>query len=72
MTRKKLLEAKEEYKEQIKKRCEVWDNNDLYLRIASMSIALADEMCYDHHERGQRLWAYVQALRELGVISDGR
>ncbi len=72
MTRKELLETKEWYKEQIKKRNEEWEEKDLCLRIASMTIALADETCYNHYERGQRLWAYVQALRELGVVPNGR
>ena len=27
---------------------------------------LAHEMCYNHHERGQRLWAFFQAPEEEG------
>ncbi len=72
MTKKELLETKEWYKRQIEKDFARWGNNDLYLRITAQCITLADEACYNHHERGQRLWAYVQALRELGVIPNGR
>lgn len=63
MTRKELREIQEEYRRQIKAVME--SPQDISNWIVGFCLGLADEMCYNHHERGQRLWAFSQALKEL-------
>ena len=63
MTRKELREVQEEYRRQIKAMME--SPQDTHNWIVGFCLGLADEMCYNHHERGQRLWAFSQALKEL-------
>ena len=63
MTRRELQEVKTDYKKQIKA---VLDSTqDTPNWIVGFCLNLAEEMCYNHHERGQRLWAFSQALKEL-------
>lgn len=63
MTRKELQEVKQEYQKQIK--TVLKSNTDVPNYIVGFCLDLADEMCYNHHERGQRLWAFSQALKEV-------
>lgn len=63
MTRKELQEVKEEYRRIIKAMMESPQDSPNW--IASFCLGLADETCYSHHERGQRLWAFSQALKEF-------
>ena len=63
MTRKELQEVKQEYRKQIK--TVLKSNTDVPNYIVGFCLDLADEMCYNHHERGQRLWAFSQALKEV-------
>jgi len=63
MTRKQLLEVKNEYKRQLL--CVLNSSQDTPNWIMGFCLYLADEMCYNHHERGQRLWAFSQALKEI-------
>lgn len=64
MTRKELQEVKQEYKKQIRT---VLENprQDTPNWIVGFCLSLADEMCYNHHERGQRLWAFSQTFYEV-------
>lgn len=62
MTRKELQEVKKDYSRQIKAVLE--SPQDMTNWITGFCLTLADEMCYNHHERGQRLWAFSQALKE--------
>lgn len=59
MTRKELQDVQKSYKEMLLKR-----PNDIMIRYGMIQY-LAEEMCYTHHERGQRLWAFFQALKEI-------
>ena len=63
MTRKELQKVKTEYQEMIK--AVLNSTQDIPNWIMSFCLNLADEMCYNHHERGQRLWAFSQALKEM-------
>ena len=63
MTRKELQEVKTDYRKQIKAALEL--PIDMPSWIVGFCLNLAEEMCYNHHERGQRLWAFSQALKEL-------
>lgn len=63
MTRKELQKVKTEYQEMIKATLNSTQNITNW--IVSFCLDLADEMCYNHHERGQRLWAFSQALKEM-------
>ena len=63
MTRKELKEVQAEYRKQIKVVLE--SPVDTSNWIVGFCLDLADEMCYNHHERGQRLWAFSQALKEV-------
>ena len=63
MTRKELQEVKTEYQEMIK--AVLNSTQDITNWTMSFCLYLADEMCYNHHERGQRLWAFSQALKEM-------
>lgn len=62
MTRKELQEVKTEYRKMI--RAVLDSTQDTPNWIIGFCLNLADEMCYNHHERGQRLWAFSQALKE--------
>lgn len=62
MTRKELQEVKTEYRKMI--RAVLDSTQDTPNWIIDFCLNLADEMCYNHHERGQRLWAFSQALKE--------
>ena len=62
MTRKELQEVKNEYRKMI--RAILDSKQDTPNWIVSFCLNLAEEMCYNHHERGQRLWAFSQALKE--------
>lgn len=63
MTRKELSEVKQDYKAQI--RSILTANTDITIWITAFCMSLAEEPCYNHHERGQRLWAFAQALNEV-------
>lgn len=63
MTRKELLEVKQEYKRQILAMRESQKHEPTW--VAMFCLDLATEMCYNHHERGQRLWAFSQAFYEV-------
>lgn len=63
MTKKELQKVKTEYQEMIK--AVLNSTQDITNWIMSYCLNLADEMCYNHHERGQRLWAFSQALKEM-------
>lgn len=62
MTKKELLKTKEQYKKWALV-CSKSDAKDQL--IAHTCKDLANETCYTHHERGQRLWAFFQALKEV-------
>lgn len=61
MTRKELREVQESYRD-LAKSC--LESEYRYAEITGICRRLATEMCYNHHERGQRLWAFFQALAE--------
>lgn len=62
MTRKELLQVKESYKSLAN---ECVDSDDTYTMIVGICGAIAKEECYNHHERGQHIWAFFQALEEV-------
>ena len=62
MTRKELIKTKEQYKRMAQICIE---QETAYPLIVGICKELANEMCYNHHERGQRLWAFFQALKEV-------
>lgn len=61
MTRKELLEVKESYRA-LARECASSDSP--YTMITGICGGIAQEECYNHHERGQRLWAFFQTLNE--------
>ena len=61
MTRKELQETVEWYRP-IAKSCRDLKYRDA--KIADVCYDIATEACYNHHERGQRLWAFFQALEK--------
>lgn len=61
MTRKELREVQEGYRE-LARECLASDTT--CAQITGICHSLANEMCYNHHERGQRLWAFFQALEQ--------
>lgn len=63
MTRKELQSVKQEYKKEIIAMRESRKHEPTWIAIFCLS--LAEEMCYNHHERGQRLWAFSQAFNEV-------
>lgn len=70
MTKKELQEVKREYEQQI---AAVYQSQiSITNWITAFCLNLADEMCYNHHERGQRLWAFSQALKEIEAENDER
>ena len=62
MTRKELREIQESYKD-LAASC----LNSSYSKAEIVGICkqLATETSYNHHERGQRLWAFFQALEDV-------
>ena len=64
MTRKELREVQQEYRKMITSTLQ--SKQDIPNWIVGFCDNLAHEMCYNHHERGQRLWAFFQALDEEG------
>lgn len=61
MTRKELQEIKESYRKTAQ---EILDSDYPYAEITGVCRNIALEMCYNHHERGQRIWAFFTALEE--------
>ena len=61
MTRKELQQVKEEYRELAEA---IIDLEDPYKKIVGIVGAIAEDGCYNHHERGQRIWAFFAALEE--------
>lgn len=61
MTRKELQKTKESYRNAAK---ECIASDKPYAAITGICSAIALEPCYNHHERGQRLWAFFSALEE--------
>ena len=61
MTRKELRNIQESYRELAR---ECLTSGAAYAQITGVCRSLANEMYYNHHERGQRLWAFFQALAE--------
>ena len=64
MTRKELREIQESYRELAR---ECLASGAASAQITGVCRCIANEMCYNHHERGQRLWAFFQALAEEGM-----
>ena len=62
MTRKELQETREKYRN-VAEAC--LDAENPYAMITNVCKLLANEMCYNHHERGQRIWAFFQALKDV-------
>lgn len=62
MTTKELAAAALGYCE-LARECNASD--DPYAMITGICRAIAQEPCYNHHERGQRLWAFFWALDEV-------
>ena len=63
MTRKELQKVKESYKELAQS---VLASDSPYAQIVGVCGEIALEECYNHHERGQRIWAFFTALEEEG------
>lgn len=61
MTRKELRAVQESYRILAR---ECLKSEATYAQITGVCRSLANEMCYNHHERGQRLWAFFQALEQ--------
>ena len=62
MTRKELREVQESYRNLAK---EILASDMPSAQIAGVCQSIANETCYNHHERGQHLWAFFQALKEV-------
>ena len=62
MTAKELLQVRLQYKE-LARECQ--QSETPYSSIVGVCGAIATEMCYNHHERGQRIWAFFSALEEV-------
>lgn len=61
MTRKELQHVKEAYRTTAK---ECQNNENPCAAIVGICKDIATEDRFGHHERGQRLWAFFQALEE--------
>lgn len=62
MTRKELQEIVKSYR-RLAISCL---NSELpYQQIVGICEAIATEMCYNHHEGGQRIWAFFKAIEEV-------
>lgn len=64
MTVKELREVRESYRELAR---DILASGDYRSQIVGICMSLADEGCYNHHERGQRLLAFFQALKDEGM-----
>ena len=62
MTRKELQQVQESYRV-IARECAA--SNEPYAQIAGICDGIALEPCYNHHERGQRIWVFFKALEEV-------
>lgn len=62
MTKKELQQTVDQYKTLA---TDLLANQNPYAAIVGVCGAIATEPCYNHHERGQRLWAFFQALEEV-------
>ena len=51
-----------QYEDMIKK--ELAEGTDIKAFALGVCSYLSDEMCYNHHERGQRLWAFFEAMKK--------
>ena len=63
MTRKELVEVTAQYEDIIKK--ELAKGTDIKAFALGICSCLSDAMCYNHHERGQRLWAFFEAMKNV-------
>lgn len=61
MTRKELRETQESYRNLAR---EILASDMPSAQITGVCRSIANEACYNHHERGQHLWAFFQALAE--------
>ena len=61
MTRKELQDTKLRYRRTARA---IIHSEDAHTLIAATCESIALEPCYNHHERGQRLWAFFTALEE--------
>ena len=62
MTRKELQQIRESYRDLAR---ECMESSSPYAQICGVCRSIAQEMCYNHHERGQRIWAFFKALEEV-------
>ena len=62
MTAKELLQVRLQYKDLAR---ECLQSESPYAQITGICRAISTEMCYNHHERGQRIWAFFSALEEV-------
>ena len=62
MTRKELQQIRENYRD-LARKC--MESRSPYAQIYGVCSSIAQEMCYNHHERGQRIWAFFKALEEV-------
>ena len=62
MTAKELLQVQLQYKDLAR---ECLQSEAPCDSIVSVCGGIATEMCYNHHERGQRIWAFFSALEEV-------
>lgn len=62
MTRKELQEVAESYRS-VAISC--LNSDTPYQQIVGICGGIATEMCYNHHERGQRIWAFFKAIEEV-------
>lgn len=63
MTRKELQQCERDYKTQITEDGIL--KGEKYCKIAGVCEAIANESCYNHHERGQHLYAFFQAIKAI-------
>ena len=61
MTRKELQDTKLRYQRTARA---IIHAEDAHTKIAAVCKDIALEPCYNHHERGQRIWAFFTALEE--------
>lgn len=62
MTRKELLKTVDQYKALA---TDLLATQNPYAAIVGACSGIATDPCYTHHERGQRIWAFFQALEEV-------
>ncbi len=63
LTMEELREIQQKYEEEILDSVEA-PTDSMYLTW-KIALDLAHERCYTHAERGQRLWAFGQAYKEV-------